>query len=81
MVHVWQKIFAYTLNKSSKWYIVHICRVFQTGLFADKFYQNFEVESLIKTNNFVFVHLKPSCQYPFTRKTMASKAKWRLKPE
>ena len=27
-----------TLNKSSKWYIVNICRVFQKGLFADEFY-------------------------------------------
>ena len=29
--------FCYTLNKSSKWYIVYICRVFQKGLFADEF--------------------------------------------
>ena len=29
---------SYTLNKSSKWYIVYIWRVFQKGLIADKFY-------------------------------------------
>ena len=28
----------YTLNKSSKWYIVYICRVFQKGLIVDKFF-------------------------------------------
>ena len=74
-------VYWYTLNKSSKWFIVHIWRVFQTGLFADEFYQKFEVESIIKTNNFVFVHLKSSCQYQFTKKTMAYKTKWRRKPE
>ena len=72
---------AYTLNKSSKWYIVRICRVFQEGLIADEFYPYSDLKYIIKTNNFVFVHLKSSFQYQFTRKTMASKAKWRLKPE
>ena len=28
----------YTLNKSSKWYIVYICRVLQKGLIAHEFY-------------------------------------------
>ena len=47
----------------------------------DKFYQWFDYEGMIKTNNSLFVHLKSSCQYTFTRKTMASTEKWRLKQE
>ena len=70
----------YTHHKSSKWYIVCICRGFQKGLIADEFYPSYNLECIIKTN-YVFVHLKSSCQYRFTRKMMASKAKWRLKPE
>ena len=35
-------IHEYTLNKSSKWYIVYICRVCQTCLGADKFYTYFD---------------------------------------
>ena len=71
----------YTLSKSSKWYIVYICRVFHKGLIADKFYPWFNLECIIRTNNFVFIHLKFSCQNRFTRKMMASKATSRLKQE
>ena len=71
----------YTLNKSSKWYIVYICRVFLKGLSADKFCPYYDLKRKIKTNNFVFVHFKSSCQYQFTSKTVTAKAKWRLKPK
>ena len=71
----------YTLNKSSKLYIVYICRVLQNGLIAGEIYPLLYLEYIIQTNNVVFVHFKSSCQYQFTRKTMASKAKWRLTPE
>ena len=46
-----------------------------------EFYPWFDLECIIKTNNDVFVHWKSSCQNQFTRKTMTSKAKWRLKQE
>ena len=71
----------YTLNKSSKWYIVYICRVFLRGLIVDEFYPWFYLECINKTNNFVFIHLKSSCQYEFNRKTMASKSKMAFKQE
>ena len=41
---------------------------FKKGLFAFEFYPYFDLESIITTNNFVFVHLKSSCQYRFTKK-------------
>ena len=31
-------VLAYTLNKSSKWYIVYIDRIYQKDSIADKFY-------------------------------------------
>ena len=54
---------------------------FKKGLFVDELYRKFDSECIIKTNIFVFVHLKYSNQYQFTRKTMASKTKLRRKPE
>ena len=71
----------YTLNKSSKCYIVYICRVFRKGLNADKLYPYFDFQCIIKIQNFVFVHFKSSFQYQFTGITMTSKAKWRLNPK
>ena len=70
----------YTLNKSSKWYIVYICMVFRKGLSADKFYPYFAFESIIKIRNFIFVHFKFSCQSQLTSKTMTSKTKWCHEP-
>ena len=75
------KHFKYTLNKSSKWYIVYICRVFRKGLNADKSYHYFDFLWKIKIHNVIFVHFEFSCQYQFTSKTMTPKAKWRLKPK
>ena len=69
----------YTLNKSSKWYIEYICRVFQKGLNADKSFHYFDFLCIINISNVVFIHFKSSYQYQFTSKTMTSKAKWRLK--
>ena len=54
--------------------------VFRKGLSADKFYPYFAFESIIKIQNFVFVHFKFSCQSQLTSKTMASKTKWRQGP-
>ena len=71
----------YTLNKSSKWYIVYICRVSRKGLYADKFYPYFDFQCIIKIQNVVYVHFKSSCQYQFTDKTITSRAKWRLHPK
>ena len=71
----------YTLNKSSKWYIMFICRVFRKGLNADIFYIYFDFQCIIKMHDFSFVHFKSSCQYQFTGKTMTSRAKWRLNPK
>ena len=69
----------YTLNKSSKWYIVYSCRVFRKGLNADKLYPYFDFQCIIKIQN--SVHFKSSFQYQFTGITMTSKAKWRLNPK
>ena len=71
----------YTLNKSSKWYIVYICKVFRIGLNADKYHHYCDFLCIIKIVNVLFVHFESSCQYQFTDKTMTSKAKWRLKPK
>ena len=71
----------YTLYKSSEWYIVYICMLFQRVLIVDEFFLCFGLERIIKTNNFVFIHLKSSCHFQFIRKTMVSNAKWQLKQE
>ena len=69
----------YTLNKSSKWYIVYISRVFPKGLNADKSYHYFGFLCIINISNVLCIHFKSSYQYQFTGKTMSSQAKWRLK--
>ena len=65
--------FQYTLNKSSKWYIVYICRVFQKEWSADKFYPYFDVDaSLRHITSSLFI---PS---PFVNIILPTK-RWHLK--
>ena len=60
MHFAWAYYDVYTLNRSSKWYIVYICRVFQKGLNADKFYHDFDFLYTINICNVVFIHFKSS---------------------
>ena len=62
------RLLCYTLNKSFKWYIVYICRVFRKGLIVYEFYPYFDLECVINTNNFVYADLKSSCQFQSTKK-------------
>ena len=70
----YSSVVIYTINKSSKWYIVYICKVFQKGWRAGKFYPYFDFECIIKIHNFAFANFKSSCQYQFTSQTIASEA-------
>ena len=56
--------FEYTLNKSSKWYTVYICRVFRKGLNADKFYPYLDFQCTIKIHSFDFAIFKVEWSLP-----------------